>query len=97
MIGEIHSEDKKLVFVIHHEMHQQVKDLFAAFGKLLRELFQFLQSHKEDRLSKLAALEKMSLNDAMTSIESTIREIRLETEKLRQFEGYIYTVKNFQK
>lgn len=97
LIGGIRNEESKLHFVILHEMHGQSRDLFTALKKMLKELSSFLQERKEERLPKLAALEKQALTDALTSIESTISEIQIETEKLHRFENYIYTISNFQR
>ena len=96
MVSGIRNEESKLNFVILHEMHGQAKDLFASLGKMLFSLQAFLKEHSDSRTVKLNALEKMSLNDALTSIESTLREIHAENEKLFAFEKYIYTLSNFQ-
>lgn len=96
MVSGIRSEENKLNFVVLHEMHGQAKELFASLGKMLFNLQAFLKENSEARLVKLNALEKMSLNDALTSIESTLREIHAENEKLFLFEKYIYTLSNFQ-
>jgi hypothetical protein len=97
LITEIRSEESKLNFVILHEMHTQSRDLFTALKKMLANLSSFLKEHSENRLAKISALEKQALGDAITSIDSTIREIHTESEKLVAFEKYIYTLANFQR
>ena len=97
MITGIHSEASKLNFVILHEMHAQARDLFAALAKMLKTLQSFISEHSEVRAPKMSALEKISLGDAVTSIESTLDEILTVNEHLARFERYIYTLSNFQR
>jgi hypothetical protein len=95
MIGAITMEDKKLKFVMHHEMYQMLKDLFFILSRHFVSLKEFVSEIRETRYGKLTNSEKQSLSDAMVSIDNTIIELRDFSEKLKRLEEYIFNPANF--
>jgi hypothetical protein len=93
-ISEIFGDDKKLKFIIFFEMHSNLKDLFFILSKRLSALMAFIEEHKKN-ISKISAQEKQLLSDAVTTIENTLLDIRLNANRLIDIETYIYNPHNF--
>jgi hypothetical protein len=95
IVSEILSEDKKLRFVLLHELEQLIKDLILILSNNLNHLKEFVDELKETRVARLNGLEKQSLADAMTSIDNTIYETRNLSDRLRLLDEYLSQSKNF--
>jgi hypothetical protein len=95
MVGEIAMEEKKLKFVMLHEMYQMLKDLFFILSRHFVSLKDFVSEIREKRYAKLTNSEKQSLSDATVSIDNTIIEIRDFSEKLKRLEEYIFNPVSF--
>ena len=94
-VAEITLEDKKIKFVMMHEVYQNLKDLFFIVTKNLSMLKEFVVEMREARYAKLSQLEKQSLTDAITTMDNTLSEINSLDERLQLFEEYMYHPESF--
>jgi hypothetical protein len=93
--AEILSEDKKLRYVLLHELEMLIKDLILVLSNNLNNLKEFITELKDTRVTRLNATEKQSLNDATTSIDNTLYETRNLSDRLRLLDEFLSYSKNF--
>jgi hypothetical protein len=94
-IAEIFGDDQKLKFILFFEMHTNLKDLFFILNKRLDALMMFIDEHKKLSIARINAQEKQSLSDAVTTIENTLIDIRMNANRLTEIETYMYNPHNF--
>ena len=94
ILSNIHADSKKIKFILWMEMLHSLKEFYQSVGKMLISLERNLEKTAEERMSKLAALERQSYNDARTTISNTKSDIEDISRKLNEFELFIYTSDN---
>jgi hypothetical protein len=95
IVAEITSEDKKLRYVLLHELEMLIKDLILVLSNNLNQLKDFITELKDTRVARLNATEKQSLTDATTSIDNTLYETRNLSDRLRLLDDFLSYSKNF--
>lgn len=95
-IFEALGEDgRRMRFIFFSEMHGSIRHLYRSLLKALRDLEFFLSEKDVEGMKHLTFSEKQQFQDAMTSIQNTIREITAILRDANRLEEFIGNSENF--
>ncbi|MBP7604342.1 MAG: hypothetical protein KBA15_10460 [Spirochaetes bacterium] len=92
VLGE---DDRRMRFIFFSEMHGSIRHLYRSLLKALRDLEFFLSEKDVEGMKHLTFAEKQQFQDAMTSIQNTIREITSILRDTNRLEEFIGNSENF--
>ncbi|MCU0844290.1 MAG: hypothetical protein MUC76_05120 [Spirochaetes bacterium] len=88
-------DGRRTRFVFFSEMHGSIRHLYRSLLKAVRDLEFFLSEKDVEGMKQLTFAEKQQFQDAMTSIQNTIREITVILRDTNRLEEFIGNPENF--
>lgn len=88
-------DGRRTRFIFFSEMHGSIRHLYRSLLKALRDLEFFLSEKDVEGMKHLTFAEKQQFQDAMTSIQNTIREISAVLRDTNRLEEFIGNSENF--
>jgi hypothetical protein len=82
-------------FIYLSEMLENFRFLYKKMDTIIKNLKAFLEAINTDNIRWITPYEKQSFKDALTSINTTIREISLQQDDLQQLEDFAYNLDHF--
>lgn len=94
VLNAIHSDAKKIKFILWADMKNSLHDFYSSLDGMLRSLSKNINALSDERLPKLSANERQLLTDSTTTVTNTINEIREIDRKLDEFDIFIHNIEN---
>ena len=88
-------EKRQMRFVYFSEMLSSIRSLYRTLFKIITELQSNINEIDIDELGDLSHNDKQKIGDSTTSIDNTIKEIKLILNGTNQLEEFILEVDNF--
>lgn len=92
---DIGDENRQMRYIFLNEMFHAIRNLYRTLTKILEEVKNIFREINTGDLSNLTHLDKQNIDDAKTSIENTVSEIRELLSKSQIFEEYLSNPDNF--
>ncbi|HSV98080.1 MAG TPA: hypothetical protein VLM75_14255 [Spirochaetota bacterium] len=88
-------DGRRTRFIFFTEMHGSIRHLYRSLLKAVRDLEFFLSEKDVESVKHLTFAEKQQFQDAMTSIQNTLREITAILRDTSRLEEFIGNPENF--
>jgi len=92
---DIGDENRQMRYIFLNEMFHAIRNLYRTLTRILDEVKNIFREINTGDLSNLTHLDKQNIDDAKTSIENTVSEIRELLSKLLRLEEYLSNPDNF--
>jgi hypothetical protein len=91
----ISTEKQQMKYVFLNEMYHSVNNLYRTLKKIINDVHLIIRDIDTNEISSLTHLDKQNIEDAKTSIDNTIVEIKDILNKTSILEAYLSDVENF--
>jgi hypothetical protein len=92
---DIGDENRQMRYIFLNEMFHAIRNLYRTLTKILDEVKNIFREINTGDMSNLTHLDKQNIDDAKTSIENTVSEIRELLSKALLLEEYLANPDNF--
>ena len=91
----ISTEKQQMKYVFLNEMYHSINNLYRTLRKIINDVHLIIRDVDTNEISSFTHLDKQNIEDAKTSIDNTIVEIKDILNKTSMLEAYLSDVDNF--
>jgi len=84
-----------LKFIYLYEMYHSIRGIYTTVYSLINKIREFVDEKKPDETVQKQVPERQAYNDALISIENTVRETEDLLDRLKTVEEYLYDSSNY--